>query len=213
MGIAAGAQPPPYRIETERLVLRCWEPRDAPLLKDAIDSSLDHLRPWLAWAESEPQTLEEKTELLRRFRGRFDLGEDFVYGIFARDESRVLGGTGLHTRVGDGAFEIGYFVRADAAGHGLVTESTAVLTRAAFEICAVDRVEIRVEPGNEASMRVPRKLGYAEEATLRRRLPPRGDERPRDVVVFTMFADEVAASPCSTFDYAAFDAAGRPLTG
>src|SRR5262245_54443650 len=25
---------PPYRIETSRLVIRCWEPRDALLLKD-----------------------------------------------------------------------------------------------------------------------------------------------------------------------------------
>ena len=50
---------PPYRIETERLVLRCWDPRDAPLLKDAIDSSLDHLRPWMPWAREEPKPLEE----------------------------------------------------------------------------------------------------------------------------------------------------------
>ena len=27
--------PAPYRIETERLVIRCYEPRDAPLLKAA----------------------------------------------------------------------------------------------------------------------------------------------------------------------------------
>ena len=27
---------PPYRIVTGRLVLRCWEPRDAPLLKESV---------------------------------------------------------------------------------------------------------------------------------------------------------------------------------
>src|SRR5439155_22043403 len=64
---------PPYRIETERLVIRCWEPQDAPLLKEAIDSSLDHLRPWMPWAREEPQSLAQKVELLRHFRGRFDL--------------------------------------------------------------------------------------------------------------------------------------------
>ena len=31
----------PYRIETERLVLRCYDPEDAPLLKDAVDRSLE----------------------------------------------------------------------------------------------------------------------------------------------------------------------------
>jgi hypothetical protein len=30
-----------YRIVTERLVIRCWEPADAVLAKEAIDSSLD----------------------------------------------------------------------------------------------------------------------------------------------------------------------------
>lgn len=100
-----GLPPQPYRIHTTRLTIRCWEPRDAPLLKDALDTSLDHLRPWIPWAADEPKPLDEKAELLRTFRGRFDLGEDFLYGIFTHDETEVVGGTGLHTRVGSGAFE------------------------------------------------------------------------------------------------------------
>jgi len=109
----------PYRIEiVDGPVLRCWEPRDAALLKDAVDSSLDHLREWMPWAHDDPQSLDEKVELLRVFRGNFDLGKDFVYGIFSPDESEALGGAGLHTRVGDGAFEIGYWVRASRVGRG-----------------------------------------------------------------------------------------------
>ena len=196
---------PPYRIVTDRLVLRCWEPRDAPLLKDAIDSSLDELRPWMDWVHDEPTPVEDKVALLRRFRGRFDLGEDFIYGIFARDESEVVGGTGLHKRVGDGAFEIGYWIRTSCAGVGLATEASAALTRAAFELCEVDRVEIRVEPGNGASRRVPEKLGYSEEATLRRRLH---NPDPRDVVVYTLFRDEFAESPAAAASLEAYDAAG-----
>src|SRR5438105_963348 len=117
--------PAPYRIETERLVVRCYEPRDAPLLKDAVDSSLDHLRPWMPWAEHEPQTLEEKTELLRSFRSQFDAGENFVYGIFSPDEAEQLGGSGLHPRIDLGGLEIGYFIRASATRRGYVTESSA----------------------------------------------------------------------------------------
>ena len=44
--------------------------------------------------------------------GPFDLGTDFVMGIFDRDESGVLGGTGLHKRRGAHALEIGYWIRA-----------------------------------------------------------------------------------------------------
>ena len=199
---------PPYRIVTERLVLRCWEPADAQALKDALDSSLDHLRPWLPWARNEPQSVEEKVQLLRKFRGNFDLGQDFVYGIFSSDEAEVVGGTGLHPRVGAGALEIGYWIRESRAREGLASEATAALTRVAFEICGVDRVEIRVDPANEPSMGVPRKLGFDEEARLRRRLAVEEGEAPRDVVIFSLFRGELAGTPVAGAQFEAFDAAG-----
>jgi len=205
-------QRPPYRIVTERLVVRCWEPRDAPLVKDAVDSSLDHLRVWMAWAHDAPQPLDAVAGLLATFRARFDLGEDYIYGILAADESRVLGGTGLHTRAGENALEIGYWLRADATGHGFASEATAALTRVAFRIVGVDRVEIRVDPGNEPSLRIPRRLGFVEEATLRRRLPPTPPAtEPRDSVVFGMFASDFPGSPCADARLAAWDILGRPV--
>jgi RimJ/RimL family protein N-acetyltransferase len=196
---------PPYRVTTERLVVRCWEPRDAPLLKEAIDSSLDHLRPWMPWAADEPQPLEAKVALLRRFRGQFDLGQDFVYGLFSPDEAEVVGGSGLHTRAGEGALEIGYWIRASRAGHGLATEATAALTRVAFDVCGVDRVQIRVDPTNAPSLAIPRKLGFVEEARLRRRLPSRG-AGPRDAIVFTLFRDDFGDSGLAGAAIEAYDA-------
>ena len=199
---------PPYAIRSERLLIRCYDPADAAALKEAIDASLEHLRPWMPWANAEPQTLEEKVALLRGFRGRFDLGEDFVYGVFDPGGNEVLGGTGLHTRLGEGALEIGYWIRASRIGEGLATELSAALTRVAFELCGVDRVEIRVDPANERSAAVPRKLGFVEEATLRRRLPAGEDEEPRDVVVFTLFRDRFAGTPAAAARVEAFDALG-----
>jgi RimJ/RimL family protein N-acetyltransferase len=201
--------PAPYRIETERLVVRCYEPRDAPLLKEAIDSSLDHLRPWMPWAYKEPQTLEEKLELIKHFRANFDSGDNFTCGIFNSDETEVLGGTGLHPRIGPGGLEIGYWIRASATRQGLVTESSAALTRVGFEICDADRIEIRIEPGNEASAGVPRKLGFLEEATLRRRLPARETGPLRDVTIFTMFREDF--DPLVAPAIRAFDARGERL--
>lgn len=200
---------PPYRIETERLVIRCYEPRDAALSKEAIDSSLEHLLPWMPWAEDEPQSVDEKVELMRRFRAQFDAGSNFIYGIFSRDESEQLGGTGLHPRNEPGGLEIGYWVRASAARQGIVTESTAALTRVGFEISGADRIEIRIQPRNEASKGVPRKLGFVEEATLRRRLPGRGGGPLRDVTLFAMFREHF--DPAIAPGLRAFDAAGRQL--
>jgi len=110
-----------YRIETDRLLVRCYSPEDAPKLKEAIDASLDHLRPWLPWAKNEPDTLDTKVELLRRFRGNFDLGNDFIHGIFSADDSVVLGGAGLHPRVGPNALEIGYWIRGACKRQGART--------------------------------------------------------------------------------------------
>lgn len=202
--------PAPYRIETERLVIRCYEPRDAALVKEGIDSSLEHLRAWMPWVEHEPQTLEEKTKLLKSFRSQFDTGDGFVMGIFsADDESQYLGGTGLHPRQGPGGLEIGYWIRASATRQGYITESSAALTRVGFEVCDADRMEIHIDPENEASLGVPHKLGFIEEATLRRRLPSKAGGPLRDVTIFTMFREDF--DPAIAPNLRAFDGSGRQL--
>jgi RimJ/RimL family protein N-acetyltransferase len=200
---------PPYRIQTERLVIRCWDPSDQAMLDAAVAESVEELRPWMQWA-AEPMA-EPPGELLRRFRGWFDLGQEFVYGLFSPDETEVLGGSGLHTRA-QGGLEIGYWVRSSRARQGLATEAAAALTRVALEHCGVPRVDIQVEPGNEPSLRVVRKLGYREDGLLRRELDPlvRGGPR-RDAIRFSLLAEELAGSPCAAIEYAAFDVLGRRL--
>jgi RimJ/RimL family protein N-acetyltransferase len=198
---------PAYRIVTRRLVVRCYNPQDAALLKTAIDESLEHLRPWMPWAATEPQDLQAKIGLLRQFRGKFDLGQDFVYGIFGRDEARVLGGCGLHTRPGPGAREIGYWIHKDYINQGLATEVSAALTRVAFEVENVRRVEIHCAPENLRSASVPRKLGFVHEATLRQRVPS-NDNWYRDAMIWTLFAADYPASPAASAVLEAYDAAG-----
>jgi RimJ/RimL family protein N-acetyltransferase len=201
---------PAYRIHTKRLVLRCYDPMDAPLLKAAIDVNLDHLRPWMPWAKDEPQGLEAKVELIRRFRGEFDLDRDYVYGVFSQDERALLGSTGLHTRVGSEAFEIGYWIHVAHINQGLATETAAALTKVAFEVHRVDRVEIHCDPDNVRSAAVPNKLGYTHEATLRRRTLTAAGERG-DLMVWTLFAHQYPQSPAAAAEIEAFDAAGTRI--
>jgi RimJ/RimL family protein N-acetyltransferase len=201
---------PAYRIHTPRLVLRCWQPSDAPLLAEATTASLDHLRPWMPWAHAEPEELEAKVQRLRGFRARFDTDQDYIYGIFTPDESEVVGGTGMHPRVGEAALEIGYWINARYAGQGYATESSAALTRVGFEVNGLERMEIRCDPRNVRSAAVPRKLGYTHEATLRARV--RGvDGTMGDSMVWSLLRDEYPASPAAAAPIEAFDAAGRRL--
>src|SRR5579871_3502294 len=151
---------PPARIATERLVLRAYEPGDAEALKEAIDTSLEHLRAFMDWAWEPPEPIETVRARLQMFAEWFERGEDYVYGLFSADESLVVGGAGLHRRRGPRALEIGYWVRDGHLRRGLATEASAALTRVAFECCGVEHVEIRVDPANVASLGVPAKLGY-----------------------------------------------------
>ncbi len=201
---------PAYRIVTERLVLRCYHPKDALLLKVAVDASVEHLRPWMPWVEQEPEPLQTKIDRLRRFRSEFDLGQDFIFGIFDSTESKLLGGTGLHTRIGEQAREIGYWIHADYINQGLATESSAALTKVAFEIEGVDRLEIHCAPDNDRSAAIPKKLGYQYEATLRRRLHTDNAE-PRDTMIWSLFAMDYPGSPGSEAMIQAYDVADRRI--
>jgi RimJ/RimL family protein N-acetyltransferase len=202
---------PPYRIETERLVIRCYDPEDAPLLKAAVDSSIEHLLPWMPWARFEPQSVEDKMELCRMFRGQFDLDQNYVYGIFSRDETEQLGGSGFHKRANEGSLEIGYWVAASAIGRGIATEVTAVQTRAGFELAGLDRIDIQVDPANDRSLAIPRKLGFTEEGRLRRRLEAHENGPLRDSVIFSLLREELEGSRCMEYDYAGYDSVGNRL--
>ena len=201
---------PAYRIETARLVIRCWEPRDAPLLDAALRASWEHLGPWMPWAQGECPPVEDTAAMLRRWRGDFDRDTDYVYGIFSPDGTQALGSTGLHRRRGPDIREIGYWVHVDHINKGYATEVAEALTKVAFEVDAVRLVEIHCLPSNIRSAAVPRKLGYIHEATMKARIPT-GEDTWGDEMIWTMPADAYAASPAAEIALLAFDAMGQKL--
>jgi len=200
---------PAYRIETERLVIRCYQPTDAQLLADSVAENVEHLKPWMPWVHQEPEPFETKAERVKRFRGLFDLGEDYIYGIFNPEETRLLGGTGLHTRIGDDQLEIGYWIHEEYINRGLVTESTAALVKVAFEVLLIHRLEIHCDPRNVASASIPRKLGFVHEGTLRAKT--RFLERWSDSMVWSILEEEYPKSPACQAAIRVFDARGVQL--
>jgi RimJ/RimL family protein N-acetyltransferase len=205
----AKIQNPAYRIETKRLVVRCYDPSDAQMLADSVRESVEHLKPWMPWAHNEPEPFEEKVQRLQNFRGKFDLQQDYVYGIFNREETRLLGSTGLHTRLGANELEIGYWIHKDFVNQGLVTESTAALIKVAFEIVHVHRIEIHCDPGNLASAAVPRKLGFTHEGTLRAKTSFL--DGWSDSMIWGLLESEYPNSPSVKAEIKIFDVAGNAL--
>lgn len=164
--VAAGSEGS-ASVAPDALVVRPWRVEDAQAMHAAIIESVEHLRPWMPWIADEPQTVEQRRELIAGWRSLWDTG-DRVYGMFVGDEA--VGGCGLHARIGAGGLEIGYWVRAGRTGRGYATAASRRLTDAAFADPRIDRVEIRHDATNAPSSRIPAKLGYVRVDDLRR--PP-----------------------------------------
>lgn len=208
--LSAEARGPAYRIVTERLTIRCWQPSDAVPLKLAIDGSLPHLRRWLPWAASEPSALDHKIAWLRKCRGEFDLGLDYCFGVFSADESELLGGAGLHLRQGANVREIGYWISSAHCQRGYASEVTRALTRVGFEVDAAARIEVRVWPQNHFSRRIPEALGFVSEGTLRG-VSRDAEGRPRDVQVFSLLRDDYESGSIPLLPLRALDITGQDL--
>jgi RimJ/RimL family protein N-acetyltransferase len=200
----------PYAILTPRLMLRCWNPADAADLAELVSRNLDHLRPWMPWATEENASIDVQYQRLRQVRSQFDRDEEYMFGIFSQDGQVLIGTTGLHTRVGEGALEIGYWIDQAHTRQGLATESSAALTKVAFEIFQVNRVEIHCDPGNLASAAVARKLGYTLEATLRQRTRDYYG-KPSDSMIWSLLLSEYPTSPSALKSIEAMDAAGKKI--
>jgi RimJ/RimL family protein N-acetyltransferase len=154
------------------LTLRRYRPSDAEALAATIADSLDHLRPYLRWIADEPLSLDERRELIARWEDGWLDGGDVVLGAFVGDE--LVGGTGLHRRLGPDALEIGYWVSRRWVRQGIATEMAATLVDVAFGLPEIRRVEIRHDLTNLASVGVPRGLGFDD---LGQRPSDRGDDR------------------------------------
>jgi RimJ/RimL family protein N-acetyltransferase len=199
-----------YRIETERLVIRCYQPGDAHMMHAAITGSIEHLRPWVPWARQEPKELEWMVGFIRMFRGQFDLGQDAVYGIFDKTETEQIGGTGLHNRIGKDAREIGYWINVRHANKGYATEAVQALIRVAFDIEQMQRLEIRCDPGNVFSRRIPLRLGFRHEMTLRSNSTD-GDGRLVDLMVWALSRREYDLFEADDIPLRAYDFMGKEL--
>lgn len=158
----------PEEIATERLHIRLWQPDDVPVLRRAIEESIEHLRPWLAWVPFEPLSDPDRRAMIEHSLDGWRRGGGASYGVFHRGE--VVGACGLHHRWGPNTVDLGYWIHVDHVGRGFAREMAEGLTSAAFRVGAVDRVEIHHDKANERSRAIPAALGFE-----------RGPERPDDI--------------------------------
>lgn len=174
------------------------------MLLEATSLSINHLLPWMPWANEEQNTLNDKINLIRQFRGKFDLDIDYIYGIFDKSQQNLIGGTGLHKRIGNDAREIGYWINVRYINNGFATEAVSALIKAGFEIENHSRIEIHCAPENIQSQNIPRKLGFTLEAILKQRTKD-ADGNLRDSMIWTLFKDDYMLSNLKKIDLKAYN--------
>jgi len=181
----------PEWIACPRVILAAPQAGAGAAMAAAITESIDHLKPWMPWAQEAPSP--ESAELvMRRMQADFILRRDLVFQIYARtaagERGELLGGTGLH-RIDWTLrrFEIGFWIRARAQGQGYVSEAVQAMAALAFDQLAARRVEIRMDARNVRSRAVAERCGFAFEGLLRRdSLDVNGE--PRDTRVYSRIA-------------------------
>lgn len=181
----------PERLEGQRCVLLAPRAGLGAELAVVITQSLSHLRPWMPWAQEAPSAASSEL-VVRRMQADFIARRDLCFQIYARradgSAGRLLGGTGLH-RIDWTVrkFEIGYWLRPEAAGQGHASEAVRLLSTLAFERLAARRVEIRCDALNVKSRAVAERCGFVLEGVLRH--DALGvDGAPRDTAVYSRIA-------------------------
>ncbi len=160
----------PEKLTTKHFVICCYLPGDGRLLTEALNASYEHLSTFMDWAKPD-QSVEASETTVRKFRAKYLSNEDYALGIFAPDESRLLGGSGFHPREWAGlsnqSAEIGMWIRDDAAGQGLGTRVLRALLTWGFTEWPWERLAWRCDGRNVASQRVAEKAGMQREGILR----------------------------------------------
>lgn len=160
--------PVPTELRTARLVLRPWRPTDAAALRPVLEAEHARLAPWIPAHVATPRPVAELAERLAGFAADFAAARAWRYALFAAIDHRVLGEVSLFPRDASGRVawdaadrvEVGYWLRDDATGQGLVTEAVQALLAVADALPGAMVVEVRCDERNAASHAVPRRLGF-----------------------------------------------------
>ena len=136
--------------------LRRLRTEDVPDIFASIDTQRRHLGRWLPFVADTHQ-IEQTRQVVA---GMLADTANPVYTI--RDGETFAGLIGFKSADSTTrTIEIGYWLRSEFQGRGIMTSAVQALCRLAFEEMGMERIEIRCALGNYRSNRIPQRLGFA----------------------------------------------------
>ena len=142
----------PLPIETERLLIREFEPTDAEAMADVYGDPKV-----MQYVSIGVLDREGTAALLERYRRAQDDAGISTWAVVERESGAVIGdvGFGLHA----GEPELGYTLAAAVWGRGYGLEAAQACVSAAFAHLPYAKLVAKIEPGNEPSLRLAERLG------------------------------------------------------
>jgi [ribosomal protein S5]-alanine N-acetyltransferase len=145
------------RLETERLVLRPFEPGDAPVVEREV-SRVEMAR---MLAVPHPYPADAASEWIATTKP----GRDFA--VVLRKDGELIGAVSLVRNEQHRRASLGYWCALSYWGHGYMTEAVRAVIGYGFEVLALNRIHAECHDDNPASRRVLEKAGMTLEGCLR----------------------------------------------
>jgi ribosomal-protein-alanine N-acetyltransferase len=158
-----------WTLNTERLILRLPEAGDAEAIADLCRRNVEFFSRLQPASPPERLTAPYWRERADAARAEFRSGSGCQLFLFARDGGDVIGSINLFwiVRHPMHAATVGYSIDEARTRRGLMTEALREVVRFAFEDLKLHRLAANYAPGNVASARVLRKLGFVNEGYAR----------------------------------------------
>jgi len=146
-------------IATERTLLYPLS-GNAEELWEVVDASRDHLSPWLPWVPFNDGPRSSK-RYLDACVVDWDTGRAMRFAIRSRKDGALLGAITLDNCVHlHRCCDLGYWLRQDATGSGIMTEVGKATLRFAHQRVNIHRIRCAAAVDNFPSLRVIQRLGF-----------------------------------------------------
>lgn len=151
---------PPELIDLGVVQLYRVRSADGPAMAAATRANVTHLGRHIRWGTIEGTSLEFQQERCDQAESGWLDGSLFAWAMREQPGGPIIGGCGLHNRVGAGALEIGYWLDAGHTGRGLITSAVRALTEVGLALPGVERLELHIDETNLPSSGVAQRSGY-----------------------------------------------------